>query len=407
MGRKARTRGFGTRAPVAPKPVRPRWHFVTALIIGAGGAAATAAVSFGAAWVPSSTSSSELRVIEASAVAGLSGIGRAPVNLPPPMPEDTPFEMAAPPMKMEASVREIRNFQSSGIVALAPNWIFGTEMQMPQRAPGQSVASAALPDASDLAGSATPKGAVVAMAHAVPLPTSDPRGAGRSKTAAVPADDAPDAMASGDLAAEMPKPEKNPLARKVRLASLSTGEGELDLGPTEPPQVTPEEANTIPMSSAEVRLPRSGDRFAVYDIVGQTVYMPDGTKFEAHSGYGDKFDDPRHISVKMLGPTPPNTYRLTMRESLFHGVEALRMTPVGKEPMYGRNGILTHTYLLGARGDSNGCISFKNYEAFLAHWKKGKVDHMVVVARLPNDLKPNKGVGSMFAWLKPKSARTD
>ncbi|MFD2140298.1 DUF2778 domain-containing protein [Ancylobacter oerskovii] len=405
MSRRARTRGFGTRAPVAPKPVRPRWHLVTALIIGAGGAAATAAVSFGAAWVPSSTSS-ELRVTEASAIAGLSGIGRMPVDLPPPMPEDTPFEMAPPPMKMEASVREIRNFQSSGLVALAPNWIFGPDVQMPPRAaPGPTVASA--PAISDLAGTAAPKGAVVAMTHAVPLPPSDPRGAARSQTAARPAAEAPDALAAGDLAAQTPLPDKNPLARKVRLAALSTGEGELDLGPTVAPQAAPEEASGIPMSSAEVRLPKPGDRFAVYDIVGQVVYMPDGTKFEAHSGYGDKFDDPRHVAVKMRGPTPPNTYRLTMRESLFHGVEALRMTPIGKEPMYGRNGILTHSYLLGARGDSNGCISFKDYNSFLAHWKKGKVDHMVVVARLPDDIRPKKGVGSMFAWLKPKGSPSE
>ncbi|GLK83998.1 tlde1 domain-containing protein [Ancylobacter defluvii] len=395
---------------MAPKPVRPRWHFVAALIIGAGGAAATAAVSFGAAWAPSSATAPEWRVTEASAVAGLPGFGRgnvAPADLPPPMPEDTPFEMAPPPMKMEASVREIRNFQSAGVVALAPNWIFGPDMQMPLRAaPTETVASAPMRPSSDLAGSAAPKGAVVAMAHAVPLPPSDPRGAGRTQTAAASAAAEPDALSSGDLAADAPTPEKNPLARKVRLASLSTGEGELDLGPTEPPQVSPEEATGIPMSTAEVRLPKSGDRFAVYDIVGQVVYMPDGTKFEAHSGYGDRFDDPRHISVKMRGPTPPNTYKLTMRESLFHGVEALRMTPVGKEPMFGRNGILTHSYLLGPRGDSNGCISFKNYEAFLAHWKKGKIDHMVVVARLPNEIKP-KGAGSMFAWLKPKSARSE
>ena len=309
-------------------------------------------------------------------------------------------------MKMEASVREIRNFQAAGTVALAPNWIFDPVMQMPLRAaPSQTVASAPMPETSDLAGSATPKGTVVAMTHAVPLPPSDPRAAARTQTAAAPDADADDSLSSGDLAADVPVPQKSPLARKVRLAALSTGEGELDTGPIEAPQAAPAEAGQVPMSSAEVRLPTSGDRFAVYDIVGQVVYMPDGTKFEAHSGYGDKFDDPRHVSVKMLGPTPPNTYRLTMRESLFHGVEALRMTPVGKEPMYGRNGILTHTYLLGARGDSNGCISFRDYNAFLAHWKKGKIDHIVVVARLPDTIKPKSN--SMFAWLKPRSARSE
>lgn len=398
MRKKPPTRGFGTRAAALAKPIRPRWHFALALIIGAGGAAATAAVSFGAVWAPQSSSSPELHA-------------QAPLDLPPPMPEDEPFSMAAAPMPMEGSVREIRNFHTAGTVALAPNWLFDPAMQIPTLAPAQEhVASmpAGVP-LPTVAPGAVARDAVVAMAHAVPLPPSDPRGAGRSQTAQAPAQPAAPAadadIAAGDIAAATPAPQKNPLTNKVRLASLSTGTpDELDVGPSDPSQAAPR--GTIPMSSAEVRLPEPGDRFAVYDIVGQTVYMPDGSKFEAHSGYGDKFDDPRHISVKMYGPTPPNTYRLTMRESLFHGVEALRMTPVGKEPMFGRNGILTHSYLLGARGDSNGCISFKDYDAFLAHWKKGKVDHMVVVVRLPDHIKP-KGASSMFAWLKPRGMRSE
>src|SRR5262249_11783964 len=31
---------------------------------------------------------------------------------------------------------------------------------------------------------------------------------------------------------------------------------------------------------------------AVYDISARTVYMPDGTRLEAHSGLGDRLDDP-------------------------------------------------------------------------------------------------------------------
>ncbi len=52
------------------------------------------------------------------------------------------------------------------------------------------------------------------------------------------------------------------------------------------------------------------------------VYMPDGTKLEAHSGLGDKLDDPRFVHVRMRGATPPHLYDLTLRESLFHGVQA-------------------------------------------------------------------------------------
>jgi hypothetical protein len=126
------------------------------------------------------------------------------------------------------------------------------------------------------------------------------------------------------------------------------------------------------------------DRYtAVYDISARTVYMPDGTELEAHSGLGKQMDDPRFVHVKMRGATPPHVYDLKMRESLFHGVEALRMTPVGGEGrIHGRTGLLTHTYMLGPRGDSNGCVSFKNYEAFLQAYKRGAVKRMVVVARL-------------------------
>jgi hypothetical protein len=34
-------------------------------------------------------------------------------------------------------------------------------------------------------------------------------------------------------------------------------------------------------------------RTAVYNIAAHTVYLPNGTKLKAHSGLGDKLDDPR------------------------------------------------------------------------------------------------------------------
>jgi hypothetical protein len=85
----------------------------------------------------------------------------------------------------------------------------------------------------------------------------------------------------------------------------------------------------------------------------------------------------------MHGVTPPHVYDLAPREALFHGVEALRMHPVGgAQAIYGRAGILTHSYLLGPNGDSNGCVSFKDYDAFLRAYKAGKVRRMVVVASI-------------------------
>lgn len=120
---------------------------------------------------------------------------------------------------------------------------------------------------------------------------------------------------------------------------------------------------------------------AVYDISARMVYLPNGDRLEAHSGLGDKMDDPRYAHVRMQGVTPPHTYDLTEREAPFHGVRALRLNPVGGSgAIHGRAGLLAHTYLLGPRGDSNGCVSFKDYDKFLQAYLRGEVKRLVVVA---------------------------
>ena len=122
---------------------------------------------------------------------------------------------------------------------------------------------------------------------------------------------------------------------------------------------------------------------AVYDISARTVYLPDGTKLEAHSGLGAKLDDPRYVHVRMHGATPPHVYDLAPREALFHGVPALRLKPVGgEEAIFGRTGLLAHTYMLGPNGDSNGCVSFKDYYAFLNAYRNGGIKRLAVVARV-------------------------
>jgi hypothetical protein len=121
---------------------------------------------------------------------------------------------------------------------------------------------------------------------------------------------------------------------------------------------------------------------AVYDISARTVYMPDGSKLEAHSGFGSLMDDPGHVNERMVGATPPNVYELKPRERLFHGVQALRMIPVGDNGTLGRSGLLAHSYMLGPNGDSNGCVSIKNYEKFLKAFSDGEIKHLVVVPSL-------------------------
>jgi len=142
--------------------------------------------------------------------------------------------------------------------------------------------------------------------------------------------------------------------------------------------VTTAARSVMSMSSPTARY----DQFtAVYDISAHTVYLPNGTRLEAHSGLGSMLDDPRSVTQKMRGATPPTVYALTPREQLFHGVQALRLTPLGGN-VYGRAGLLAHTFMLGPKGDSNGCVSFRNYQAFLQAYQNGQIRRLAVVASL-------------------------
>jgi Protein of unknown function (DUF2778) len=122
---------------------------------------------------------------------------------------------------------------------------------------------------------------------------------------------------------------------------------------------------------------------AVYDIDAKMVYLPDGTRLEAHSGLGSKMDDVRYSHVRMQGVTPPHIYELKPRETLFHGVPALRLTPLGgEEKIHGRDGLLAHSYMLGPSGQSNGCVSFKDYYAFLDAYKNKGIRRLAVLAKV-------------------------
>src|SRR5262249_8931158 len=123
-------------------------------------------------------------------------------------------------------------------------------------------------------------------------------------------------------------------------------------------------------------------KMAAHDITARTVYLPSGRRLEAHSGFGDLMDNPRHVHVRMQGATPPNVYNLTLRERLFHGVRAIRLNPVDGSRMCGRGGTLAHPYMLGANGQSNGCVSLSDYPEFLNAFLRGEVTRLVVVERL-------------------------
>jgi hypothetical protein len=137
------------------------------------------------------------------------------------------------------------------------------------------------------------------------------------------------------------------------------------------------------------------NRTAIYDISSQVVYLPNGRRLEAHSGFGSYMDDPRYVHIKRKGSTPPNTYRLVLREKPFHGVQALRLIPIGTGNMFDRDGILAHPYFLGPNGQSNGCVSFADYPAFLNAYLNGEIDRLVVVERLEGP--PNPMIAA--AWF--------
>ena len=135
-------------------------------------------------------------------------------------------------------------------------------------------------------------------------------------------------------------------------------------------------------AGSNIAAARYDSETAVYDISAHVVYMPDGTRLEAHSGYGPLLDDPHHPEAKNRGVTPPDLYDLTLREAPFHGVRALRMIPEDETKTFGRSGLLAHTYMLGPNGDSNGCVSFKNYDAFLQAYLNHGIKRLAVVTRL-------------------------
>ncbi|MBO0345955.1 DUF2778 domain-containing protein [Roseibium sp. CAU 1637] len=147
-------------------------------------------------------------------------------------------------------------------------------------------------------------------------------------------------------------------------------------------RTSPSDEPGLPTGHWTGRLPGRGSKVAVYDISGATVYMPDGTKLEAHSGLGPMLDNPKYTKRRNKGPTPPNVYNLRMRERLFHGVEAVRMLPVDVKKMHGRNGILTHSPLRRGSIGSAGCIAFQDYAKFLKAYKSGKVKQIIVVPHL-------------------------
>lgn len=201
---------------------------------------------------------------------------------------------------------------------------------------------------------------------AVPVPQLAPD----QKTNMAAEDETP---ADAFLPDDVPLPGAKPSLRRSRMHEKTELAYAPESGATEEPR---------PGLFSPLLNQASRSKVAIYDISAATVYLPSGERLEAHSGLGPMRDNPRYVNQKNRGPTPPHTYDLRMREALFHGVEAIRLTPVDGNNRYNRDGLLAHTFMLGRRGDSNGCVVFKDYPRFLRAFKRGEFNKLVVVTRM-------------------------
>jgi len=277
---------------------------------------------------------------------------------------------------------------NSGKLSPVTPALSGVPSPVTTSAPGEMPPQAPAPIAPPSPVTAALSGATPPTTPPVPLPPKRPSGVLDS----LPVPPAADSLHSSPLQANQANKDtagSQPLPANKETASPPSRETKQQVASTSSSVTSPPDSRGIFQrlfdalrQPASASLPGSGSRTAVYDIAAHTVYMPNGERLEAHSGLGNRFDDPRYVSEKDRGPTPPHTYDLELRKDLFHGVAALRLNPVGDGNMYGRVGMLAHTYMLGPRGDSNGCVSFKEYAKFLRAYTNGEVSHLVVVTSL-------------------------
>ena len=194
-----------------------------------------------------------------------------------------------------------------------------------------------------------------------------------------------------NVAAHIPVPPHRPRIKQAYLAIAAHMKAE----PKEPEAEKPQEAlayapqeNPLEKAVNFVRnlsfTPASTFKtqpgVAVYKITDHKVYLPNGETIEAHSGLGPMRDNPRYTHVKMRGPTPPHIYNLSWRERPFHGVKAIRLTPLGgASAIHNRDGLLAHTYMLNPEGASNGCVSFRDYTPFQRAFERGEIQKLAVV----------------------------
>jgi hypothetical protein len=334
-------------------------------------AAAALAAALAAAWIGSTTDEAPRRVASVS-----DGVTRAAVRTPAAIAVREDHAWMLDPMPSLPAA-------TPGFASSVPQEKGFGAQRAPSEPPARARAASVRPE--PVRPSEPPREvAVVQSAASVPLPVPRP----------------------ADLRTPAPAPQQTaslPAARPVRVAALAPAPADnrsffeklFGARPSTGPALGyaalgQDPVRAAPDTRVNLPAPAAGGGTAVYDISARVIHMPNGERLEAHSGLGSKLDDPRYVHVRMQGATPPGTYDLTERERLFHGVRAIRLNPVGgSAAIYGRDGILAHTYLLGPNGDSNGCVSIRDYDRFLQAFLRGEVKRLVVVPGRGGDILPN------------------
>ncbi len=289
----------------------------------------------------------------------------SPIPLPPArsaaLSSETPVPVTAPLPPSRSAMLPTTTPRTA-----PPPVVAATSLSPPAAAAAQNVTPPSV---------ASPSSSVASLAIDVPLPPRRP--AGSFEVASLPQTEAPPAYTRpNSVIARTPPTDTKPQGGETRQPKSAAATD----ATTSPPPDNRNFFQRLFGGFSQPSTPSAGGRAAIYDISAHTVYLPNGERLEAHSGLGGSFDDPRTIREKNRGVTPPNVYQLSLRQQLFHGVPALRLNPVNEGGMFGRVGMLAHTYMLGGRGDSNGCVSFRNYNRFLEAYKNGEITHLVVVA---------------------------
>jgi len=381
------TGAFGVAAHNRKKSSRkvPPQHFL--------GSVAVAAVVLGCAWTvyttvfgasiyPSVNSAAyEAPVVRQSSVASVRparpAFNEVFASLPAPAPK------ISAPDSIPSSIMFNERFAASAPQGEAPKSVEAAQVaeappqvEAPKKIETPKFAEAPKPK------EAAPPPAPVQLALNVPAPAPAPKQAEAKPLAKTPGASVRD-MAQRAKAAVMSIASNEKQTMVEKLWGKQPSHGSLLSYASADASVTgslPDTRSQNPMLGGQ---PPYDKQTAVYDISAKMVYLPDGTRLEAHSGLGSKLDDARYSHVRMQGVTPPHIYELTPREALFHGVPALRLNPIGGEQkIFGRSGLLAHTYMLGPNGDSNGCVSFKDYYAFLDAYRSQGIKRLAVLARI-------------------------